>query len=192
MTTAARFVVVSALSCWRGGPLSPAAYRPAARTRHFAELVKEYVRLGLPLPPPDAPLVRIRRELRNGDDDSTEIRYLLGFPRTPVASGRDPHYLVGSGRIWTLWIPPHTVEPVDPTPDCLGLPSQMDGHEFLFFAIQCHWRGWHEFADVALCQGAGTDLSGLSRRGPATPNIHRHPSRSLVRIVRGAIQSARW
>ena len=171
MTTPARFVVVSALVLLAGS--SGFAQPPVAPPPHppLRELVKEYVRLGLPLPPTVVPLVKIRRTLRNGDDDSTEIKDLLGFPRTPVAIGRDPRYLVGSGRIWTLWIPPHTVEPVDPTSACLRLPSQMDGHGFPVLPppIQCPPARLARIRGPRLCQGAGNDLSGLSRGGTRHP-----------------------
>lgn len=133
----------------------PQAQLPQAPPPHppFRELVKEYQRLGLPLPPPDAELVRIefwRLSAAIDTDDQPHESYLIGFRLAPPRPGADPRYLIGAGEILTTteWFDPQGVKPAKPTPDALRL-VDMDGKEYVSFAVQCELRGWHDLAQAA-------------------------------------------
>lgn len=152
-TTRLRLPVVSAvvlLSC-----SAAMAQLPTAPPPHppFADVVKEYQRLGLPLPPPDAELVRINISQTYQDENDERPRlhesYLLGFKLAPTRLGADPRYLIGDGRIWSnAWFDPRTVKRVEPTPNALDQFSR-DGIECLCLAVQCELRGWHDLARAA-------------------------------------------
>ena len=132
------------------------AQPPTAPPPHPAldELVKEYLRLELPLPPPDAPLVRIlRRHVDRDHPDGPQVSfsYVLGFSLPPTAPGKDPRYFVGHGRLGPEWFDSSTVERAEPTSEALLLVS-MGGEKLLCFAIHCKIRGWIDLANAAYTQ----------------------------------------
>ena len=93
MTTAAGLSLSRLSACWR--ERAAFAQPPTAPPPHppLAELVKEYVRLGLPLPPPDAPLVKIRQITGADGEGTAKFTYELGFqlPRLCPVETRAVH-----------------------------------------------------------------------------------------------------
>jgi hypothetical protein len=114
---------VTACSALLLSSATASAQLPVAPEPHLAldELVKEYKRLGLPLPPPNAELVRFRYANRPAE---------LGF------------HVIGPGlrqRIGAYErVKPETAALRDVEPHLV-----MD---FLRLAVQCRERGWNEFA----------------------------------------------
>src|SRR5258707_628665 len=91
---ALRFRLVVVCSVLLLAHASAAAQPAVAPPPHLAldELVKEYKRFGLPLPPPNAELVRVKLTRLSGLPDG------LGFRIPPTKPGEDPKYLVGSSH----------------------------------------------------------------------------------------------
>ncbi len=87
MVLTLRFVAACAAVLLAGGPA--VAQLPVAPEPHLAldELVKEYKRLGLPLPPPNAELVRLKW--------TPDTPPCLGFQLPPAKPGDDPQHLIG-------------------------------------------------------------------------------------------------
>jgi hypothetical protein len=106
-------------------------------------VLAEYRRLGLPLPPPDAELVRIRHW--SGND---EAPYVLGFRTPPARPGERPRYLVGTGAWEPACVDPAADEPSAPGPAALHQVS-LGGDGFLCLAAQCKARGWDALAGRA-------------------------------------------
>jgi hypothetical protein len=133
-----RFLVVTAAVLLSRVPT--AAQAPVAPEPHLAldELVKEYKRLGLPLPPPNAELVRVKRiTLRNSPDE-------LGFRIPATKPGDKPNYLFGSAYD----APVLRAEPFKPGS---GIPDGVAPEyvsDLLCLAVQCRLRGLNEFAVV--------------------------------------------
>lgn len=111
------------------------AQKPVAPEPHLAldELVKEYKRLGLPLPPPNAELVRVK--FTNYPDQ-------LGF-RAPATPGESPEIVIGTDIHSSRR---RTSEVVKPEPAALLDVEPRWVSDFLCLAIQCRIRGWNEFA----------------------------------------------
>ncbi|VTR92089.1 unnamed protein product [Gemmata massiliana] len=113
------------------------AQRPIAPAPHISldELVKEYQRLGLPVPPPEAELVRI--EWFNSD----ETPYVLGFRYSTPKSGT--RYMVGHSGL--AFVSPKRVSCVTPDPDAM---RQVDVQKrnWLCLSAQCKIRGWNDLA----------------------------------------------
>lgn len=124
------------------------AQPPTAPMPHptLDELVKVYQRLGLPLPPPNAELVRVKGwpesgGLFGGRFPAQPDR--LGFRIPSEKPGDESSYLVGTNQESAT-----TVEPVKP-----GLEALRDIHptyssELLALAVQCRVRGWNEMASA--------------------------------------------
>lgn len=143
MVAVARVVVVFAgLVTFAGGS---GAQVPTAPPPHLPldTLVKEYQRLGLPLPPPDAPLVRIDW-YRDEEDRST---YLLGFRLPPSKPEGKVRHLIGWGGHFFWYFDPRLVEPVEPTPELLSQVT-LWGNDAICLAVQCKLRGWNDLADA--------------------------------------------
>lgn len=114
------------------------------------EVVREYKRLGLTLPPPEAALIRIGywRWTSEYADGKRVRSYHLGFRLAPPWPGGDPRYWFGSWMSSTLWFDPRTVEPVEPTPAALSdVYMPFGGEEYIGLAIACRLRGWDGLAD---------------------------------------------
>jgi hypothetical protein len=131
MALALRFLAICSVMLFACG--SASAQKPVAPEPHLAldELVKEYKRLGLPLPPANAELVRVK---------ATNYPDQLGF-RIPAGSGGYPKYLVGAE--YTTW---ETDEPVKPDADALRDIEPLWVVDWICLAVQCRERGWNEFA----------------------------------------------
>ena len=139
--------VAVAAAVMMAGPVSaqPQVAPPPVPT--LREVVKEYQRLALPLPPPDAPLVRITIWLATDDPDRRPRRsHLLGFQLPPPWPGADPRYWCGSDFWADQWFDPRAVEPTDPTPAALDQ-VRMSGDDYLDLAVACRLRGWNQLAD---------------------------------------------
>jgi hypothetical protein len=121
-------------------PASPEAAAPPqrdARARLDA-LLAEYRRHGLPLPPANARLVRYRSNgegLFNGE--VTPPQHSLAF-LVPETAG--PYFWNG-GRRWPVAMTDPPLSRVPPTVESARAADSGD-HETLFFALQCHARGW--------------------------------------------------
>ena len=124
------------------------AQLPVAPPPHatLGDVVKEYLRLELPLPPKDAELVRIAVMMRHdGDDANRWSAHFLGFRLKPTRLGADSRYLIGIDALGPHWFDPYDVERADPTPDALaGIAGY--GDRFLHLAVYCKLRGWNELA----------------------------------------------
>jgi hypothetical protein len=118
------------------------AQPPAAPEPHLAldGLVKEYKRLGLPLPPANAELVRVtllRLPAYSSPDE-------LAFRIPPTKPGEHPNYLIGAD--YETFVP--GAEPVKPGAAALeGLRPEYVSN-LLCLAVQCRVRGWNEFAEL--------------------------------------------
>lgn len=112
--------------------------------RDINDLVKEYKRHGLPLPPANAELVRIDWYHNTTDP------CILAFRIPPAKLGDQPRYMIGD----ITWRPhfdvhPATVKVVKPTLAALERTVFWGfGDEYLCFAIQCKSRGWDELANA--------------------------------------------
>lgn len=137
------------------------------------EVAKEYRRLELPLPPPDAPLVRIKRMVCCGEEEgSVRTSYMLGFPLPPRAAGKDPRYLIGCGRrLWgDVWFDPSDVRPAEPTPDAFDLVF-LEGDEWLCFAARCALRGWRDLAKAAYARSLERYADVSEATGNPLPSV---------------------
>ncbi|MDB5310881.1 MAG: hypothetical protein JWO38_5083 [Gemmataceae bacterium] len=110
------------------------------------EWVTEYRRLGLPVPPPDAELVRIELAWAVGPlpEHRKTPPYLLGFRLPPARPGDPPRFLIGEDQerpIDPLW-----AEPVEPNVDALREVVEMRDTDYLCLAAQCKLRGLDDFA----------------------------------------------
>jgi hypothetical protein len=131
----------------------------------LVEVVKEYQRLGLPVPPPGAEFVRIERwhfppDLITDDAPARPTEPLplkrqqafwLGFRLPPPWAGADPRYLLAADPDWTLddeWFDPRCVSAAPPTHDALRQVDAVGAH-YLFLAVQAKLRGWDELASAA-------------------------------------------
>jgi hypothetical protein len=108
------------------------AQKPIAPEPHLAldELVKEYKRLGLLLPPANAELVRVKT--MNYPDQ-------LGF-RIPAKPGHYPGTVIGANT-WK-----ETCEVVKPEPAAILDVEPRWVSDYVCLAIQCRERGWNDFA----------------------------------------------
>jgi hypothetical protein len=133
MALALRFVAVCSAVLFACAVAN--AQPPAAPPPHLAldELVKEYKRLGLPLPPANAELVRVK----------TAYPDQIGF-RTPAKPERYSVVLIGSESQSRDWHEAH--EAIEPGPAALRDVEPRWVADFLCLAVQCRERGWSEFA----------------------------------------------
>ena len=131
MTISTHLVVAFCVSLFTG--VTASAQPPTAPPPHLAldELVKEYKRLGLPLPPPSAVLVRGRYG-SNPDQ--------LSF-RIPAEPGGYAEYL-DSTRHRSF----ETYEPVKPDAAALRDIEPKWVVDWVILAVQCRELGWSEFA----------------------------------------------
>ena len=109
-----------------------AAQLPVAPPPHptLDELVKEYKRLGLPIPSPKVELVRGEWKLPNGNRTYLALRHPAATP------GDGPHYQTGAAyRIGQ----PVREEAVKPVPTALEGAPPVDG---ICFVVQCKLRGY--------------------------------------------------
>lgn len=159
MTTRFALAVGLALVACGGVTAQPTVAPPPRPSLN--EVVKEYRRLGLPLPPPDAPLVRVgiwhQPELFMADERKHPFRpdviwkYHLGFQLSPPWPEADPRYWFGWAwefDEWRVrdWYDPRQVEPVEPTPDALWK-TVIEPEQAVWMAVACRLRGWDELAE---------------------------------------------
>jgi hypothetical protein len=175
MALALRFVAVCSavlLACAAADAQPPAAPEP-----HLAldELVKEYKRLGLPLPPANAELVRVEKphlwlptpgaralgpEPRTGRRRSwvedlialEKQSHVLAY-RVPPKPGGFPLFRIvgwfGVGLQDPEYVEPNAAEVVRPTVDTLRWLHSQDPRFLLAFAAQCWAFGWNDLAGAA-------------------------------------------
>src|SRR5262249_42740117 len=131
--------------------------QPEAPAPHptLEELVREYHRYGLPLPPFDAELVRINWWRNNPDRP-----FILRFRSPSRESGGWPTLHVG-----VFW-GPEGVEPdrttsAKPAPQALERVG-MGAGELLCLTALCKMRGWDELAEAAYAE-AREELAGRAR-----------------------------
>src|SRR5262245_42694680 len=130
MRTLARpLAVVTVLLLAHG---SAVAQLPTAPMPHpsLDGLVQEYRRFGLPRPPPEAELVRLKHY-----NNRPEEPYLLGF-RIPTKPGEGDRCLVGSE-----YTSPALVESVKPAVEALRDIEHTWTSDLLCLAVQCRVRG---------------------------------------------------
>ncbi len=141
--------------------LAPAADPPPP----LEEILKTYRQLGLPLPPADAPLVRLETGRRTCETSGKETPlYALGFLLRAATPEKPPLLLVG-----TQEYEPHErnlkITPVEPEA-AFANEVQAEWRNSVFHinaglatALQSQARGWHELAqalwDQSVCQSAG-------------------------------------
>lgn len=129
------------------------AQPPTAPPPHLAldELVKEYQRLGLPLPPKNAEVVRIDWYLRRETyREVPEDRFILAFRVPPAKPGDRPRYLEESPSGISLWemqyVEPDSVELADRTPAALHRVVYFTASHYLSLAVLCKYLGWDDLA----------------------------------------------
>jgi hypothetical protein len=146
MTTALRFTAT--VACLWLGTTPAFAQLPVAPEPHptLDELVKEYQRCGLPVPPKDAELVHL----------ST----ILGFRYPSTEWGERTRCLVGGSwrmiapkeGFWGDGLLPDTGLPVKPVPESLnGITGSAE--YWFFLAVQVNLRGWDDLARAAYAAG---------------------------------------
>jgi hypothetical protein len=109
------------------------------------QLLEDYTRFGLPLPPRDAPLVRFRDGDFGGKDDRRP--YSLGFilPSTKksearqILDGTTSYELGEHAQVLPL-------DPTDPSPHEIETWAGEARGQVLILAIQCKSRGWNLLA----------------------------------------------
>jgi hypothetical protein len=143
MSLPLRFVFACSAALFACGPA--AAQLPVAPEPHLAldELVKEYKRFGLPLPPANAELVRIQI---SGKDPGRP--YLLGLRTPPAKPGEDSWYRIGSHFYSSVSMPNAFAEVLERGSGALREIEPEYVVDLLFLAIQCRALGWNEFAEV--------------------------------------------
>lgn len=135
MRTTTRLVAAAALLAGGVAAAQPQVDPP------LDELVREYRRLGLHGPPPDAELIRFGYWHDNPDRLSH-----LAFKTPPAKPGGWPRYWVG-GRTWDRpQEPGHWEEPVGDGAD--GLRGLEPGEHPLLLAVQCRAHGRGELAQA--------------------------------------------
>jgi len=129
---------------------------PVAPPPHPAldEVVKEYRRLGLPIPSPKAELVRVTVYPQ-------ETRTYLALRHPPSAPGKSPHYQTNTDSRWAL--KPYQEVIVPAIPASLEGAPPWDG---ICFVVQCKLRGWDELAAAAYVKWMKPDEQAPSK----TPN----------------------
>ena len=153
------------------------------------ELLTEYKKLGMPLPPENAKLVRFSTGWR----DDKEF-YSLGFLLKKETKKESAVILCGTREITTDNA--EQVQEIKPDPECLkdlrgnpGIPGAdkfVGGADYLPLAIECHNRGWDKLADRFLELAQQEDETPLKaqliakawdywKRKVATPKIDRTP-----------------
>ena len=177
MALALRFVAVCSVILFACAPAT--AQLPVAPEPHLAldELVKEYTRLGLPLPPANAELVRIKL--------SPDGRWEYGF-RTPPAKPGAPSYLIGAKDVNSvaaveLLKPDRTATRVD---EWVTSPDDL-----LCLTAQCHARGWKEFAE-ALYARIRTETSGT--RADIVAKLRKWKPGTAEFFIDGLTEHSRW
>ncbi|HJZ57764.1 MAG TPA: hypothetical protein VKE74_22585 [Gemmataceae bacterium] len=136
------------------------AQPPVAPAPHptLAQLLKDYRRYGLPFPPDDAELVRIKWWINQPENPC-----ILAFRVPPAKPGDDPRYLWG-GWLWEMEnVDPEHVEPVEPVPAALRDVS-MPIHHLLPLAAQCEARGWHDLARAVYQRARDTPARAVCPR----------------------------
>jgi hypothetical protein len=144
---------------------------PTAPPPHPAldEVVKEYKRFGLPLPPPKAQLVRIeRRHVRPhwtgaqliGIDPRSQRSFnrfeqpkepnLLAYRIPPLETNGRSRYLTaglfGVGLLESEVAETAAVEELEPTHEALLRVGVESGGQLIALAVQCKDRGWGDLA----------------------------------------------
>ncbi|QJW93326.1 hypothetical protein [Frigoriglobus tundricola] len=151
MATAVRLVASLAAALFAS---APAVAQPTAPPPHpvLADVAKEYKRLGLPLPPAHAELVRINRDRYSAfhPEDLPEERYDVAY-RVPAAKsgGRVRYWEVeyrGVGLREREYVEPAAVEGAESTSDVMRAVAFRDGDYLLAFAVQCQERGRFDLA----------------------------------------------
>ena len=130
------------------------AARPhVAPAPHLAldELVKEYKRLGLPFPPPNAELVRVKSA-----DRPDELVF-----RIPTKPGSYPDIMVG--------VVTHSTEGLVCVADVPELAALREVEprlvsDLLCLAVQCRERGWNEFAALLFARAQESIINPVPAR----------------------------
>src|SRR5262245_39941794 len=140
MATALRLVMPVGLTLLLCG--APAAQPPVAPAPHpsLDELVKEYRRCGLPVPPPEAELVQIRWWNHSAP-------YILSLRVPAPEAGGPPRFLTGNDW-WPMHVQSDRVRLVQPTPAARDGVSGMSASQLLCLAAQCKICGWDPLAET--------------------------------------------
>jgi hypothetical protein len=148
-------------------PYAPASYPPAPPSAILDMLLVDYRALGLPLPPPDAPLVRFGpKGAIKFRDSPVQTIYFLAF-ELPRAASEPPMVLAGTERIP---IDDHArAVRVEPTAEAAeGTYGAWDGWDnrtpwgtnaALATAIQAKARGWDALAERLLDLASKTTVT---------------------------------
>jgi hypothetical protein len=161
------------------GCTSAIAQLPIAPEPHptLDELVKEFKRYGLPIPPKNAELVRI----------TMGFSEYLGFRCPPLKPGDDPRFLAGSDYLEFRSFDSSTG--VKPTLVALEGLTLRWSSDLLCLAVQCRMRGWDELADALYAQ-ARNEINAapiiIEEPQPLFPN-GAHYRRLYVPGLRGRI-----
>lgn len=134
------------------------ALAPAPRVS-LDELVREYKRFGLPVPPPNARLVQFR---------SSELALPELAIEFPDSDSKRPRYLLGpwfSDDLYERFQKEIIVEPIQPDARAMKGAESRFCTDYLFLAAQCRLLGWNELAE-ALYASARNGITSARVRPP--------------------------
>ncbi len=138
-------------STWRVGPPQDEAQK---RKVVLDQLLAAYLKYGLPLPPKDAPLVTCEVGETRDEKDERKPLISLGFLTKAAGPKTQAEVLIGTRRIhaWGNARPKEVKAErgVETGTEISGFGTQFKTNACLATALQCHSRGWTEFAIVLL------------------------------------------
>jgi hypothetical protein len=156
------------------------------------QLLVRYREYGLPLPPADAPLVRIEsRPEQRVHDGTKEASYLLAF--LLHSQGPDNNRLVLLGRakrcfdqifVFSVLTPAQPTANQASHAECVwqdSLQEPFATNVALATAIQCQARGWHELAQALLTRALATEPGDSNSIFSQSANLR--PQAALSRLA---------
>ncbi len=152
-----------------------------ADEKGLGELLQDYQSYGLPLPPENADLVKLKSDWRHVDLDGKETPiYLLGFLIKP-GGGKPVSLMVGTQEYLPKNDDWEVIIGDPPNRGIVGrVEAEWSGSKFpinagLATAIQCKARGWDDLAQALLAaslqQGAGHSRSGFHQPAGQSPKV---------------------
>lgn len=151
----------------------------SARAELLDDLLADYRAYGLPEPPKEAKLVRLKSDVRSVRDDKTEIaHYNLAFLLDQGGMGKKAIVLAGMEQreVDSKRTEMTVVEPVGLKLDGIyGVWDLLGTNRGLATALQCQARGWPEVAkqlwDLSIAERSGHGRDAFSVRSNEEPKL---------------------
>ncbi|OWK46806.1 hypothetical protein [Fimbriiglobus ruber] len=115
------------------------------------EVVKEYKRLGLPLPPAGMELIIIGQPVRRDDEDY--LYYFLAFRSPPMKANGESKYWAESSFFTPGRVDECHFVPARPVVETIRFPGLVDDSLSLDLAVQCKVYGWDALAEQIYAKG---------------------------------------